>query len=189
MTFDKFLDAQSHALLVFPRGSDVYGTADEYSDMDFIMIVPDVFEMENDITEYSGTFNDTKVDFQIIKESKWIEMIKSHDIVAIEGLYLPDSKKIIGNIDVYRNMFHLNPWKLRQSLSKVSSNSWVKCRKKLTVEKDYNLRVAQKSLFHSLRILMFGIGLLRDGKIDYGRANHILEEIKSVPYPTWENTM
>ena len=184
ISFNKFIELQSNAILIFQRGSDVYGTADEQSDMDFIIVVPDSFELESEIIEYTLD-NDVKSDFQIMNEWKWIELINNHDIVAIEGLYLPDSKVIVGYMNFYRKLFHLNPWKLRQSLSRVSSNSWVKCRKKLTIEKDYNLRVAQKSLFHSLRILMFGIQLLETGNIDFGCANNILEEIKSVPYPTW----
>ena len=188
MKFKKFidLDLYSNTLLVFPRGSRVYGTFDIESDYDYIVVVPDYHpDFKQDITEMSGTHRGMKCDFQIIKEKKWIQMIKDHDIVAIEGLFLPETEDIIGDMDHYRYMFHLNPWKLRQSLSKISSNSWVKCRKKLTVKEDYNLRIAQKSLFHSLRILMFGIQLLKKGKIDFDCANEILEQIKSVPYPTW----
>lgn len=184
--FNRFIELQSNAILIFQRGSNVYGTADEQSDMDFIMVVPDSFALESEIIEYVLD-NDVKSnDFQIMNEWKWIELINNHDIVAIEGLYIPDSKVIVGDMNCYRKLFHLNPWKLRQSLSKVSSNSWVKCRKKLTIEKDYNLKIAQKSIFHSLRILMFGIQLLETGNIDFGCANNILSEIKSIPYPTWE---
>lgn len=185
ISFNKFIELQSNAILIFQRGSDIYGTTDEQSDMDFIMVVPDLFELESEIIEYTLDNNVKSNDFQIMNEWKWNELINNHDIVAIEGLYLPDSKVIVGDMNCYRKLFHLNPWKLRQSLSRISSNSWVKCKKKLTVEKDYNLRIAQKSLFHSLRILMFGIQLLETGNIDFGCANEILEEIKSIPYPTW----
>jgi HD superfamily phosphohydrolase len=45
---------------------------------------------------------------------------------------------------------------LRKSFSSKANNSFVKFKKKLIVEKDYDVRAAIKSLFHSIRILDFG---------------------------------
>ena len=91
ISFNKFIELQSNAILIFQRGSDIYGTADEQSDMDFIMVVPDLFELESEIIEYTLDNNVKSNDFQIMNEWKWNELINNHDIVAIEGLYLPVS--------------------------------------------------------------------------------------------------
>ncbi|KAG2379112.1 hypothetical protein C9374_007750 [Naegleria lovaniensis] len=49
----------------------------------------------------------------------------------------------------------------RRPFSRKSANSYVKCKKKICVEKD--LKVGLKSLFHSLRIVMFAIQILKFG--------------------------
>ena len=196
-----FKNIKDHIILVVPRGSSVYGTNNSISDKDFIVIVNDFCYLGNhQMCEYSETIDGIKYDYQIIKESRWIEMIHDHDIVAIEVLYLPEHNKslfkdvikfntyaeIVAFLKYYRSYFVLDPWTLRKSLSKVSSNSWVKCKKKLTIEKDYNLYIAQKSLFHSLRILMFAIDILTTNSINFHGSNYILDEIKSIKNPTWE---
>lgn len=62
--------------------------------------------------------------------------------------------------------FSLDLDKLRRKISAVCSNSWSKARKKLDIpeEDDY---LGLKSLFHSIRILSYGIDIARDGKIDF----------------------
>ena len=62
--------------------------------------------------------------------------------------------------------FTLDLDKLRRKVSAVCSNSWSKARKKLDIpeEDDY---LGLKSLFHSIRILSYGIDLARDGRIDF----------------------
>jgi hypothetical protein len=63
-------------------------------------------------------------------------------------------------------------------------NSWVKASKKLTVENE--LYKAKKSLFHSFRIMMFGIQIAKFGKIvDYKEANGIWDEIKGIEATNW----
>ena len=62
---------------------------------------------------------------------------------------------------------------LRREISARSSNSWVRCKKKLTVETDQSA-IAIKSLFHSFRIPMFGIQIAKYGRIvDYTEANDL----------------
>ena len=83
-------------------------------------------------------------------------------------------------------MFSLDKWKLRESFSHVASNSWVKAKKKLTVEKDYDLYIGQKSLFHSLRLLSFAIDICELGEIKYDNESGLYKEIMSAETPTWD---
>ncbi len=51
-------------------------------------------------------------------------------------------------------------------------------KKKLTVEKDYDLNLGRKSLFHSFRIIDYGIQIATHNKIvDYSSCNALFEEI------------
>ena len=84
--------------------------------------------------------------------------------------------------------FNLNLSILRKEISATASNSWVKCKKKIEIEKDYN--VAIKSIFHSFRIPMFGIQIAKYGKIvDFHEANYMwVDQFKDMLYsePSWE---
>ena len=64
---------------------------------------------------------------------------------------------------------------LRSSISQKSSHSWVKAKKKLIEGETY---IGKKSLWHSLRIMMFGIQLAQLKKIeDFKEANHLYHPI------------
>lgn len=55
--------------------------------------------------------------------------------------------------------------KIRHSISQKCSNSFVKAKKKLTVEKDYDRYTSLKSLFHSIRMAGFACRYAKDGAI------------------------
>ena len=68
--------------------------------------------------------------------------------------------------------------KLRESISKKSSNSWVKAKKKLQpLSPDYAPKIGKKSAWHALRILAFGCQLAEHGKINVECMNHIYDSI------------
>ena len=70
---------------------------------------------------------------------------------------------------------------LRTSISTITSNSWVKGKKKLIITVDYDLNLALKSVFHSLRILDFGIQISENKKIvNFSNCNWILVELKKL---------
>jgi hypothetical protein len=67
--------------------------------------------------------------------------------------------------------FEISLPKLRHTNSLASSNSWVKCKKKLQ-EGEYHTAI--KSFYHSIRIPMFASQIARYGKItDFSIANFI----------------
>jgi hypothetical protein len=74
--------------------------------------------------------------------------------------------------------------KLRHSLSAKSSNSFVKAKKKLTIKKDFDLNLGRKSLWHSFRIIDFGIQIIKYNKIiDYKSMNDLFNDI--MQYYSW----
>lgn len=202
-------------LVGYCRGSKVYGTDIEgVSDEDYLYIVPDCYDeflsrfpkgigqytkvdnaryyYTNDLdgeTRIEGKMPDITCDYEFVTESTFLKMIDANDIVALEAIFVPNGRwyGLTKKHFEYCNRFKLDLWKLRENVSAICSNSWVKCKKKLTVEKDYNLRVAQKSLFHSLRIYMFGIQIAENGKIvDFGCAKDLWHDISKVENPHWE---
>ena len=188
---------KEHIICSFPYGSVTYGIKPtEHSDIDIVAIVNDSMDFSmycNEIYEEKTKTNingrDIEIDAQYIRESKFIEMIKNHHIIALESLWLP--KEMINGTYDYAKYFELDKWKLRQTISSIVSNAWAKCHKKLTVEKDYDFYRGLKSLFHCLRLLVFGIQIATYGKItDYSEANHYWEDMwdkNIVPSHKWED--
>ena len=161
---------------LYPYGSRVYGTNDEHSDWDYI-IVANQTEKKREIK--TSTINAT-----VYSREQFLEEIENHEISVLECLCLNDEAVIIQNEDF---PMKLNLQKLRSSISAKASNSFVKAKKKLTVEDDYDYHIAIKSLFHSLRIYMYGRQIAEFGAIkDYTCANHYLENIKEMNTANWD---
>lgn len=144
-------------LNVYMYGSRVYGTHSEKSDYDYIMVTSSI------ITDGVTQFFKNNVNVTIYNQHEFAKLIIEHEISILECLFLPSDMKY-ETIDFE---FKLDRNKLRESISAKASNSWVKAKKKMTVEKDLDMYVGQKSLFHSMRILNFGIQLAESGKIKY----------------------
>lgn len=162
-------------LNIYEYGSRVYGTANENSDYDFVVVVKD----EVYTTDHYSKEN---YEFNIYSKSQWIKMAEENDVIFCECFFLPNKIK-----EEFVPEFKVDVPKLRASFSHVASNSFVKCKKKLTVEKDYVPYIGKKSLWHSFRILMFGIQILSKGKIyDYSEANYLYKEIVKNDCNDWE---
>jgi hypothetical protein len=176
MTYSQVVTAiqetDENLLNLYQYGSRVYGTATARSDWDFVGIVSQ--KMRED-------FLRDQITIHFFTPDEFHHQLSIHEISALECLYLPDSC-------VWKSTHpftvRLDYVQLRHSLSAKSSNSWVKCKKKLTLEKDYDLHVGRKSMFHAFRIILYGIQLCQSGRItDYAAANEIYEEI--CQYTTW----
>lgn len=156
---------------MYRYGSRVYGTATDKSDYDFIAIV------ESDKDLYYSV-NKPNTNFTVYSESMFIKRIQEHHISALECIF---QKKD----DPYLKYFKLNKEKLRRSLSATASNSFVKCKKKL---KQGDYYIGKKSLFHSLRILGYGIQIALTGRIvDYSAYNSYHDIIMGMTTNEWED--
>lgn len=160
---------------IYTYGSFVYKTNDSRSDHDFI-IVGDFKESREEKRKFG--------DLKILTKNDFLKFLNSHETFALECFFLSSELKITPNIFE----FSLNKETLKKSLSKRSSNSWVKAKKKLSIEKE--IRIAQKSLFHAFRIIDFGIQILKTGSItNFSSSNEILLKLKTLPnsWDSWEN--
>lgn len=166
------------ALNIYPYGSMVYGTyIDGQSDKDFIVIVPDYLNVDGQQWECDDE------QYGIYAASTWQEKLHRHDIDALECYFLPNYAIIK---ETMRFDFALKTALVRQSISSTASNSWVKCKKKLTVTKDFAPRIGKKSLWHALRILDFGTQIMIHKRIiAYDSCNIMYNEIVNNPVDDW----
>lgn len=166
----------NNILGIYQYGSYVYKTNTESSDKDIIVVLDDTTQSNTTITELQKHY-----DVNIYSKIDFEKMIKEHEISALECLFLED--KFI--IKYHSWDFNLDLPTLRNSVSQKSSNSWVKAKKKFIVEKDYAPYIGQKSAWHAIRMLDFGIQIAQYGRIiDYTTKNDLLKEILKLD--TWE---
>lgn len=168
---------------IYLFGSQVYGNASTQSDWD-VLIIANTPSPEVEI-------KDPKFNIHILSEDRFREGLKQHHIRALECIMAPDWAKIQETIKF--DDFQLNMASLRHSISHINSNSWVKAKKKLA-QGDYYIGL--KSLWHALRIVMFGSQIARWGYIkDWDCTNHIWDELTFKDQPhymrnkkqwTWE---
>lgn len=153
-------------IAVYPYGSRVYLTARKNSDYDFIIITS---------KKTNEQYSDSLININFFTPQEHQIRLNEHEISALECYFLPQEQKLF---DKGNFTFKLDLATLRKSLAAKSSNSWVKAKKKLTVEKDYDINLGRKSLFHSIRIIDYGIQIAKHGAIvNYGSCNALFEEI------------
>ena len=137
---------------VYPFGSLLYETTNEKSDLDFVVIV----DMEENYIQYESE----DLDIHFMSTECYKNKLKEHDIMALE-CYYNEEPILKYNID-----FELDKIKLRKRISAIVNNSWVKAKKKLNIETEDDY-IGLKSLFHSFRILSYGIDMAKENKINF----------------------
>lgn len=165
--------SEKEIVAVYPYGSRVYGTASPQSDYDFIVVHDGA--ASNDAQQYDSRTKDLSV--HTYHADSWQRHLFDHKIFAVECHSLMPLEQF---------KFILDKPSLRKEISSKASNSWVKCKKKLTVEEN-EYYIGIKSLFHSFRIPMFGIQIAEHGKVvDFAAANSIWDELRDRYDATWD---
>lgn len=161
---------------IYAYGSHVYGSDDKNSDKDYIVIVDNMIVPERQVSNNG-------YDFNVYTEKRFREKLENHDIDALECYFLYGNPNFNHNIiltsqtELFKD-FEIDLSKLRAAISAISSNSWVKAKKKIILEHDRNIDVGIKSLYHSLRILEFGWQIAAYGKIEnYSKLNVLKSEL------------
>jgi predicted nucleotidyltransferase len=137
---------------IYRYGSFVYGTNNKQSDLDYILVA----NIDKDIIEYKTD----RIDITCYSPNKFDSLLEEHEISILECFY-QDYPLL-----EYRTSFHLDISKMRHSISSKSSNSWVKAKKKITLNEE-DTYIGFKSLFHSFRILKYAIDIVEKDRIDF----------------------
>jgi hypothetical protein len=170
-------------LNIYRYGSQNYGTAHAGSDTDYMVIIKD---QEVKVQEIES--KEFKLNIQIYTQNMFQKKLDDHEIEFIEAINFPI-------LETVKMTFNFDANKLRHSVSKKSSNSYVKAKKKLTVEKDRDYYSAKKSLYHVFRMLDYGVQLCKNnGKIlNWESQKDLYHDIMKLPedpekWSEWEKT-
>jgi hypothetical protein len=165
---------------LYPCGSRVYGTQQPYSDYDFFAIKEGV---------EAGDMERGLLNLKMMSPGHFQNLLDEHRPSALECLFLP--KELVVTQPSVPWKFELSLPKLRHSFARLASRDFVRAKKKFVSPYEWakqERRRGKKSLFHSLRLMMFGAQIAEHGKIvDYSEANKIYEEIMENTSEDWED--
>lgn len=158
---------------IYLYGSRIYGTHKISSDYD-IMVVASTLEPKE--------IKDPEYNIHIKTTDFFYDSLTNYKMVALECVFAPPSAIFKETFD-YRKDFLIKDGKLKKSVLSQSHDSWMKGKFKIN---DGDITRGTKSLFHSIRMLMFAIQLIENGKItDFSEANKHWEAIDSSDLLQW----
>lgn len=160
---------------IYLFGSRVYGTNKDTSDYDVLVVAANLIAKDQIFTD--------KYNVHIHVPSVFEDDLREHDIISLECIWAPDSAKLQIKKD-YSKDFVLNKVQLKSKILTQSHDTWHKA--KMALNESDVLR-GKKRVGHSLRILLFGLQILRNGKIiDYKEANKLYNEILETDQYDWD---
>lgn len=161
---------------VYPFGSQIYKTATYKSDHDFIVIVNNNVT-DKDLREKSAN----KLNINIFNEGRFLEKLQDHKMAILECISLPP-ELMLKNSKQFN--FKLNSSKLLEYVTIKCDDDWNRAYKACI---EGNIYSAQKSIFHVIRSLDFGIQIMNNGKItDYSSMNDIWFDLKDFYSFDWK---
>ena len=186
--------ASANIISVYLYGSTIYGTANPKSDFDLIVVV----DRKDDVTIESRAIalgreyfklSFHKFDVNIYTEEEFLRGLAGMEISFLE---CTNNVRCYSDSDfgtLFFGKLHDMPKihlpTLRDSISRKASNSWVKAKKKLTVQEDFAPLIGKKSAWHAIRIIDFGIQLATTGRIN-DVTSKTLEFFDVMDCETWE---
>ncbi len=162
-------------LAVIPYGSIIYGNK-RASDFDAVVII------DSEDTYIQNTDVESHYDFFVIDKHKFKNNVVNNQVKEMELIHTPHDKITFLHSDFKEEFESYKdiPIKrdiIRENFSQLTSNSYVKAKKKLILEKDFDEMVSLKSLWHSIRLLDFATQIINKNSIDYTTCNNLYNNI------------
>ncbi len=163
-------------LAIFPYGSQVYGTADENSDHDFIIVLKRSL-LENGAFRQNAISNpDKTIQAVLYSRGGFIDALNNYEIGALECLSLPPELVLLKKWPFKISKWHEKTM-IKKIIQKASASRHIADQQAKTGYPDR----AKKGIFHALRILHFGLQLKEHQKIvDFQACNDLFYQLKEV---------
>lgn len=178
MTSEEILEElgiKEEILSVFPYGSRIYGTANQFSDHDYIIVAKSTIP--------SGAFRDNAVsnkDYTIqgtlYSRAGFIDAINNYDMPAMECLSLAKEEAILSKWP-----FKVTKWDEKEMAKKVIQKASASRHIADKNAKHDHREQSKKGMFHALRILYFGLQLKEHQKIvNFSECNDLYKKIMEI---------
>ena len=172
----KELGVEGDVIAIYPYGSQVYGTATAESDHDFIIVMKSSMLASGAFRDNAISNADWSVQGVVYSRGGFKDAINNYEIGALECLSL-DSSQVILN----KWKFEVGRWDEKAMVKAIIKKASDSRHLSNMQSKSGNKDRAIKSMFHSLRILHFGLQLKEHKKIvDFQECNGMYEEFMAL---------
>jgi predicted nucleotidyltransferase len=172
----------SQVLNIYPYGSKIYGTDNENSDDDYVIVYKTSFLPNGCFRDNARSSKNRKIQGTCYSKSGFIDAINNYQISALECIFLPEDKVIQKKMNFQMSRFYKKD--LARKIITTASSSWHFAN---LAHKDNHYESCAKNIFHALRILDFGIQIKEHHKIvNYSSMNKIKESIYDCPPNPWD---
>lgn len=163
-------------LAIFPYGSQVYGTATENSDRDYIIVMKGAMLDSGAFRDNAISNEDWSIQGVVYSRGGFIDAINNYEIGALECLSLDPSQVLVSKWP-----FKIGTWNevemVKKIIRKASASRHIADMQSKSGDKVY----AIKGTFHALRILRFGLQLKEHRKIvDFQACNEMYAEFMKI---------
>jgi hypothetical protein len=167
---------------IYPYGSRVYGTASSKSDHDFIIVTKSATLSNGAFKNNAISSDDWSIQGVLYSRGGFLDAINNYEIGALECISLPEEEVILETTLLKSLLKRPRKWiqgDMVKNIIKKASNSWFIADKQ--AKTGYKDR-AKKGIYHSLRILRFGLQLKENQRVvDFSESNELYYQFKSIP--------
>ena len=168
------LKVDEPVLNIYKYGSRIYGTADQNSDHDYIIVTRGAMLKSGAFKQNAISSDNRNIQGILYSRSGFIDAINNYDISALECLSLHPE-------DVIKSTwsFKVQKWDNREMTKKIISKVSASWHTADMQARDGFKDRAKKGIFHALRILHFALQLKKNQRIDdFGCVNYIWEDFR-----------
>ena len=158
---------------IYSYGSHVYDTATEKSDYDYIIVFKQSLLPSGAFKDNAISSSDRKIQGVCYSRCGFIDAINNYQIAALECLFLPDDKIVQKKMEF--KMQYFRPKDIAKKIISTASSSWHNAQ---LAYNDNDEEYAKKNVYHAIRILEFGIQILKHQRI----INYNTMHIKTIVY-------
>jgi predicted nuclease of restriction endonuclease-like RecB superfamily len=163
----------SKVLNIYPYGSKIYGTDDEYSDSDYVIVFKSSLLPSGAFKDNAISSFDREIQGTCYSRAGFIDAINNYEISALECIFLPEEKVIQKNMNFGITKFYEKEF-VKKIITKASSSWYFST----LAYRDELIESSIKNIFHALRILDFGLQIKEHKKIvNYSSMNEIKKEL------------
>jgi hypothetical protein len=165
----------SDILNIYPYGSRIYGTDDEYSDSDYIIVYKKSLLPSGGFKDNAISSDDYEIQGTCYSRGGFIDAINNYQISALECIFLPEDMIIKNTMEFKMTKFYKKDF-VKKIITVASASAH---HGKLSY-KDDDIDNSKKNMYHAIRILMFGLQIKEHGRIiDYTSTNEIKMELEN----------
>lgn len=172
----KELGIEGDVIAMYPYGSQIYGTATEKSDHDYIIVMKGAL-LDNGAFKNNAISNeDYTIQGTVYSRGGFLDAINRYEISALECLSLDDSQVILKKWP-----FKVTNWNTKEMVKQIIRKASESRHYSKMASKNGDKEHAIKSMFHALRILQFGLQLKEHQKIvDFKACNRLYSDFKKI---------